>query len=206
MPTRLNLSSKTLNLPRLAEQAAQDPATLQALLANVLAKDDTVRSNVFNTLEQLSESAPKALYPHWEQFAQMLTSSNNFHVYIAIHILANLASVDTDDKFAKDFAAFFAPIKGDRAMTAGHAILATSKIVQAKPTLEPKITAMLLNIDTLHQGKQTEMLKGYAIEAFGRYYEHAQDKEAINNFARQQLGSNSPITRKLAHAFIREHA
>jgi len=69
--------------------------------------------------------------------------------------------------------------------------------------LQTKITNKLLNIDKTHRGKQTDLLKAYAIEAFNEYFEEASDKKKILDFVKAQLESKSPKTRKVAKEFLK---
>ena len=48
----------------------------------------------------------------------------------------------------------------------------------------------------------SDLIKGYAIESFGEYFEEARDKDRIIEFVRQQLNSKSPKTRKIAKKFL----
>ena len=89
-------------------------------------------------------------------------------------------------------------------MVAGQATLNSGKIAKVKPHLESKITNILLSIDKIHKGKQTELMKAYAIEAFNDYYEEASDKMRILEFVRAQLESESPKTKKMAKEFLKK--
>jgi len=87
-------------------------------------------------------------------------------------------------------------------MTAGHLASISGKIAKAKPELQSKITGKLLNIDNTHKGKQKELIKAYAIEAFDDYYKEAENKNKIIEFVKKQLESSSPKTRKKAEEFL----
>ena len=85
------------------------------------------------------------------------------------------------------------------AYTAGN----SGKVVKAKPELETKITTRLLNIDdTHHEPERSDLIKGYAIEAFSEHFEKAKDKDKIIEFVKQQLNSKSPKTRNIAEKFL----
>ena len=51
-----------------------------------------------------------------------------------------------------------------KVMTASRSIEFTN-IIKNKPELESKIIETFLNIDTIHKGKQKELVKAYIIEA-----------------------------------------
>jgi hypothetical protein len=88
-------------------------------------------------------------------------------------------------------------------MVAGQAALNTGKIVKAKPNLQVRITEILLSIDKVHQGKQTELMKAHAITAFNDYFDEAVDKEKIIEFVKKSLESDSPKTRRVAKDFLK---
>lgn len=54
-----------------------------------------------------------------------------------------------------------------------------------------------------HRGKQKELIKGYAIEAFNEYFAEIKDKGKILEFVKNQLKSTSPKTRKKAKQFLK---
>jgi hypothetical protein len=177
---------------------------LSKALKGILSKKDEIRSNSFKVLMHLSEEQPKVLYPKWDYLANLLDSDNHYQRYISINILANLAAVDTKNKFDKIFDKYFSNIDGDRTMVAGQAALNSGKIAKTKPNLQTKITNRLLNIEKTHKGKQIELIKAYTIEAFNEYFEESSDKNKILDFVKTQLESESPKTRKLAKEFLKK--
>jgi hypothetical protein len=177
---------------------------LSKALEGILSKKDEIRSNSFKVLMHLSEEQPKVLYPKWDYLANLLDSNNHYQRYISINILANLAVVDTQNKFDKIFDKYFSNIDGDRTMVAGQAALNSGKIAKTKPNLQTKITNRLLNIEKTHKGKQIELIKAYTIEAFNEYFEESSDKNKILDFVEAQLESESPKTRKLAMEFLKK--
>jgi hypothetical protein len=188
-----NLSKKVIEGEKLSEA-----------LEGILSKKDEVRSKSFTILMHVSEEQPKVLYPKWDYLADFLDSDNHYQRYIAINLLANLAVVDTENKFEKIFDKYFSNIDGNRTMVAGQAALNSGKIAKAKPGLQTKITHRLLNIEKTHKGKQIDLIKAYVIEAFNEYFEESSDKNKILDFVDAQLESKSPKTRKLAKEFLKQ--
>jgi hypothetical protein len=177
---------------------------LSRALDGIMSKKDEIRFDSFRILKRISEEQPNALYPKWDYLADLLDSDNHSQRYISINLLANLAKVDAQNRFEKIFDKYFANIEGERTMVAGQATLNSGKIAKAKPKLQTKITNSLLNIDKAHKGKQIELIKAYAIEAFNEYFEESSDKNKILDFVKAQLESNSPKTRKVAKEFLKK--
>lgn len=191
-----------VDVKNLAKKAIKDEKLLSELLEGILSKKDEIRFNSYQVLMHISEEYPKVLYPKWDCLAGLLDSDNHYHRYIAINLLANLVTIDIKNEFERIFDNFFSNIDGDRTMVAGQAALNSGKIAKAKPNLQTKITNKLLNIDKTHRGKQTDLMKAYAIEAFNAYFEVSSDKKKILDFVKAQLESKSPKTRKAAKEFL----
>lgn len=197
-----DLDEKNIDVEGLAEKAITDENLFRELIGGVRSKNDTTRQNSFKTLQVIAEKNPDFLYPHWNYFQEMLSSTNNYHKYIAIYILASLTSVDDENKFDEIFEDYYGILAGDKAMTASHVALNSSVIAINKPELKSKIMNRLMNIDSIHQGKQKELIKAYAIESLMKIYPESDDKEKIKRFVQSQLESKSPKTRNMAQCFL----
>ena len=204
MSVLTDISKKNVNVKSIAKKALKNEDVLSELLDGILSKEDTIRYNSFKTLLLLSEDHPELLYPHWDYFQDLLSSDNSYQKLIAIHLIAILTRIDTENKFEKIFDDYYDILKGERTMTAGHLAATSGKIAKAKPKLQSKITNKLLNIDKIHRGKQKELIKGYAIEAFNEYFEEANDKKKIMDFVKGQLESKSPKTKTKAKEFLKK--
>jgi len=197
-----DLTDKSIAVEEAAEKAIKDENELSTLLDGILSKKEDIRFNSHEALLYISENDPAVLYPKWDYLADLLTSENHFHRYIAINLLANLVRVDGENKFERDIDRYFNNIAGKKTMVAGQAAINAGKIARAKPNLQAKITDILLKIDQIHQGKQTELMKAAAITAFDDYFDEAVDKDKIIDFVKTSLGSDSPKTRKVAKEFL----
>lgn len=198
---KYDLDKKDVDIKALAANALIDEELFKELLDMVLSKKNTERQNGFKTLQLIGEENPEFLYPQWDKFTEMLRSKNNFHKYIAIYLLADLTGVDSQNKFEEIFDNYYGILGEDRTMTASHVALNSSKIIHNKPELQDKIIDILLNVDSIHQGKQKELIKAYIIESFSKIYPEIKDKEKVMNFVKEQLNSSSPKTRDLAACF-----
>ncbi|CDG64818.1 hypothetical protein MBMB1_0714 [Methanobacterium sp. MB1] len=198
----VNLEEKNMDFEALAREALDNEDLFSELKKGVLSKDNNIRQNSFKALQFMAEEYPEFLYPEWDFFQEMLYSPNNFHKYIAIYILASLTSVDKNNRFEEIFDDYYGILAGDKAMNASHVALNSSVIAHNKPKLRSRIVDTLLRIDEIHQGKQKELIKAYAIEALGKIYPESEDKELIENFIKSQVDSKSPKTRTMAQCFL----
>jgi hypothetical protein len=200
-----DLIDEKIGVEEAASLALNDGETLAELLDGIVSKQDKIRFSSYHVLLHISEHNPEVLYPQWHYLADLLKSDNHYNRYIVINLLANLVKVDKENKFEACYDRYFDNIAGDKTMVAGQAALNAGKIAKAKPHLQAKITYTLLNIDQVHQGKQTELMKAYAIEALNDYFDEIADKEEIIDFVKAQLVSDSPKTREAAKDFLENH-
>ena len=87
------LNKKSVNVKRIARKTLKDDTVLSELLEGVLSKKEKIRFNIFKVLLLISEERPKALYDRWDFFADLLSSTNAYFKYIAIHIITNLTEL-----------------------------------------------------------------------------------------------------------------
>jgi hypothetical protein len=198
------LDKKDINAESLAERALADQGVLPGLLDGILAKKDFIRFNSFKILLFISKKHPEVLYPKWDFLESLLDSDNSYLKYIAIYLIANLAPVDASARLERIFERLYSILDGEGTIAAAHLAHNSGKIARAKPELRAKITQRLLNIDRTHQGRQKELIKGHAIEAFDEYFEEAENQLEILEFVKKQLNSQSPKTKKLAREFLKK--
>ena len=198
------LDKKDVDVASLAKRVLEDMEVLPELLDGILASKDFIRFNSFKVLLFISEEHPEVLYPRWDFFSALLDSDNSYQQYIAIYLITSLARVDDSARLEGIFDKLYSILDGEGTITAAHLARNSGKIARAKPKLRARITERLLNIDRNHRGKQKELIKGHAIEAFDEYFEEAENQPEILEFVRKQLQSQSPKTRKLAREFLKK--
>nr|MDO8079254.1 hypothetical protein [Candidatus Freyarchaeota archaeon] len=200
-----DLSKKGVNIDSLAKRALEDEKVLSELFEGILSKKDTVRYNSFKVFMLLSEGHPEVLYPKWDFFVELLSSDNTSHRNIAVNILANLTGADKENRFEKIFDQYYSLLDDESVIPAAQLAGKSGKIAKAKPKLQTKITNKLLAIDeTHHEQERKDLIKGYAIESLGEYFEQAENKKEIINFVKKQLNCQSPKTRKIAKEFLKK--
>jgi hypothetical protein len=189
----------------LASKAVEDRRLLSELPVGILSKKHSTRLNSFQALTLMSEEHPKVLYPSWDYFADLIKSGELSSKYIALHIIANLTRVDSENKFDQLFDEYYELLNDDSVVTAAHLAGNSGKIAKAKPELQTKITDRLLSIDeTQHTPEHKNLIKSYAVESLDEYFEEAKDKERITEFVKKQVGNKSPRTRKKAKEFLKK--
>jgi hypothetical protein len=108
----LDLEKRTPEQQKIAENAVKDGNLLSELLSGLLSKKSVARYKSFKVVYLISEEHPEVLYPKWDFFEDMLKSKDNTLKFQAIHVLANLAKVDTASRFEKAFDQFYDTVNG----------------------------------------------------------------------------------------------
>jgi hypothetical protein len=207
--THPDIHSKQPDLQAIAQTALVDESYRKQLFELLLpgSKRAQARYNSYRSLILLSESNPELLMPLWGPLVGMLSSSNKDIIFIAVNLLANLASADQQNCFEEIFDTFFNLIGDQSIVVAMHTAGAAGKIAQAQPHLREQITRRLLGIEEVRGSlENSELVKAYAISAFDAFFEESTEQEDILRFVRQQLTSTSPKTRKAAKEFLKKHA
>ena len=192
----------------LARQAATDPALVASLIDGIgpAAKKTTIRHASFDALMNLAKNHPEMLLPYWDQFTNLLSSSNNSTLYCVVYLLAALTPAVPVKQFDLLLEPLYALLDGSSVMVASHVAAVSGQIVQARPDLEERITALLLapRKSPLESERQ-DLVKSYAIEAMDTYFDIATQPDAIIGFVWRQLDCASPKTRKAAENFLKKH-
>ena len=119
-----------------------------------------------------------------------------------LQVITDLVKIDAENKFEPIFDQYYGILQTGGTIAAANLVKNSGKVALAKPSLEPQITEKLLNIDSIHQGKQKELIKGIAVEAFGEYVGKSTRKDEILSFIIKQLDSDSPKAKHNAAEFL----
>jgi hypothetical protein len=199
-----DLNTKDVDVESLAREALEDEDLLSELVAGLSDKQERVGYNCLRALLLLAEENPLLLYPYWDIFVELLRSENTYFKLRGANLIAAIISVDGENRFEDVFDEYYALLDGQSVIAACYIAGNSGRIASAKPELQARITARLLGIEkTHHPAERRDLIKGHAVEAFGEYFEGSGDKSRILEFARAQLESESPRTRKKAREFLK---
>lgn len=206
---RLNESP---NFDWLLAEAESDPTLLITLLEIVRSEHSAVRYSCTKVLRILSEQQPDKIYPFFGDVASWLRDPNSFVKWDGILILANLAAVDAQRRFASVYEEYFGLIRDAKMVTAANVAGSAWKIVQAVPEWETDITQRLLEVPQivyLHRGKPSaecnRVMCGHVLDCFDRYFDLSKNQQAMLCFARSQLSSSRKSVAKKAARFLKKH-
>ena len=198
------IADKETDRYTIAEKVFAEPGLLSGLYDGLDAKEARIKYGCAKILRIVSDTRPELLYPRFDFFADLLDSDNKIMQWQAIYVIANLARVDSRNKFDKVFDKYFAPIPGPVMITAANVIKAAAKIARARPEMTGRIAAELLKVDRARYqtAECRNIALGHAIESFDQLFDQLEDKEPVIKLVRKQLKNARNATRKKAEKFL----
>lgn len=196
----------------LPAEAENNPQLLNTLVEIVRSERSSIRYCCTKNLRILSEQQPDKIYPYFCDVATWLQDSNSFVKWDGILILANLAAVDTEHRFASIYEEYFGLIRDSKMVTAANVAGNAWKIVQAVPEWENDITQRLLEVPQiiyLHHGEPSpecnNVMCGHVLDCFDRYFDLSNNQKLMLCFAHTQLNSSRKSVAKKAARFLKRH-
>ena len=197
-----------LLVDQLIKNRRQIPELVEALQTEKSAKKYAYEK----ILRFVSERRPDLIYPHFDVFAGLLGSENNFLKWGAIMTVANLTAADTEKKFEAVFRKYFDPISGPIMITASNIIGSSVAVVRAKPALADAITKEILKAEKAKywlKGSLSPECRnvaiGQAIDSLDQLYCQIENKARVTAFVKRQLkNTRKPVARR-AGQFLQKH-
>jgi len=201
------LEDKSITKWELAKAVEKDFRLLPSLINGVSSPKATIRYGCSSVLLDLSQSHPEKLYPYFNHFAELLGGKYRILTWNATAILANLSSVDVDDRFESIFDKYFGLIEDGYMVTVANVVGNSGKIALAKPHLTEKIVDEILRVDgipvTPHLSEECRrVIAEKAIETFDSFCSQIKDRDRVLDFASNYLDSPRSSLRIIAGKFI----
>lgn len=201
------IGRKETDKNEVVDRIIRSPELLPEIIEGLSADKARTKYGCAKVLRLLSEKKPEVLYPCFDFFVDLLDSDNSFIKWDAIHVLGNLAAVDSENRFEKVYNRYFAPIPGPVLITAANVIGGAARIALAKPTLTERVTKEILKVEKARY--QTDECRnvalGQVIDSFDRFYNQIENREPVIALVRRQLNNTRNSTRKKAEKFLKKH-
>ena len=201
------IDSKQIDRNTLAEEVMKKPSQLEEIFRGLNSGNANIKYGSEKVLRIISDKNPALLYPHVNFFINNLESENRFFRLGAIYTLANLASVDSENKIDGLFDRYFSPISGPMLTAAANTIVGGAKIALAKPLLMERVVQEILKVENARYKTDDcqNIAIGKAIESFDQFFTGITNKKSVIMFIRKQLGNPRSATQKKAERFIKKH-
>jgi len=175
-------------------------------ITGLQSKNDKIREKHFKIIYPLSDTRPEWLYPYWDIFIEMLYKPEVSNKYYAIHLVAKIIKVDDDNRFDEIFNYWFNDLlNSESPVVSLHIAEKSGMIVKARPDLEEKITALLLNIGNTSKCRLIDLQRAYLLAAFDICFDSIVDKRSVIEFIKAQQENPSPKTKKKAKELIEKY-
>jgi len=202
------LLEKSITPDELLHQAKQNAEVLSLILSGVSSSKAAIRYGCAKTLMTLSEDSPEHLYPYMDTFIDLLESKYRILTWNALAILANLATVDTENKFDAIFHRYFRFIHDEYMVTVANVVGHAGKIALAKPYLIDAITEELLQVEHLattpHLTEECKrVIAQAAIKSFTLFYDQIEQKAKVIAFVARHRTSPRKGLRTEAEKFLK---
>ena len=203
-----NIARRGSNRDAIAIRVIRNPALLPELFAGLGADKAEVKYGCEKVLRRISEKTPELLYPYFDVFGQMLDAESSFSKWGAMATVANLALVDSANKFEPLFEKYFSTIPGPVMISAANTIRQAPKIAQAKPHLAARIVREILKVEQAkyQTAECVNVARGHAIDVLSQMRLPVEVRREVKAFVTKNLKNPRAAVRKRAEKFLRKFA
>jgi hypothetical protein len=203
------LADKTLSKDELRQKVEHDFSLLPVLLDGLSSSKAAIRYGCAKILMDLSAKYPEKLYPHMDAFVALLGGKYRILTWAAMAVIANLAEVDSEQKFDAVFDRYYSFLGDEYMVTVANVVGNSGRIALAKPYLVPKITEQLLTVEriavTPHLTDECKrVIAEHAIKAFDLFFDKVTQKEKVLAFVERQRNSSRLTLRVQAESFLKK--
>ena len=202
------LEKKEIKTEDIAKKVIKDLSLLPEIFNGISSENTRIKFNSAKILRIISGRNPEALYSTTDFFINFLDSENKILKWIAIDVIGNLTSIDSENKFDKIFKKYYSFLSAESMITIGHVIDNSGKISKAKPYLTQKITNELLKIEKITTKPPLtqeckNILLGKVVSAFGMFFDQIENKDEVTSFVKRQLNNTRHATKVKAERFLK---
>jgi hypothetical protein len=197
------VARKSADFESLSGRIINNPELLRQVFDGLKADPARIKYGCLKLLRIISEREPALLYPKIGRFFRLLDSDQTILKWGAIHIIGNLAAVDSKAKIDREVDHYLAPISQRVMITAANVIVGAGKIAQAKPYLADEIAHALLRVE--HARYETDECRnvalGHVLQALDRFYDQLKETWPVVGFVNRQLSNSRKTVRRKAAIF-----
>lgn len=202
------LGKKEIKAEDIAKNVIKDSGLLPEIFNGISSENPRIRMKSAKILRVISEKNPKILYSKMDFFVDLLDSSNKILKWIATDVIGNLTSIDSKNKFDRNYKKYYSLLSDESMITVGHVVDNSGNIAKAKPHLTQEITSELLKIEKIptspHLTQECKnILLGKTILAFSMYFDQIENKDSVISFVKRQLDNTRNATKAKAERFLK---
>jgi hypothetical protein len=201
------LANKSMTKKELLEKVKHNSSLIPEIIEGVSSSKPGIRYGCAKILMDLSEDHPERLYPYMDFFTDLLDSKYRILTWSAIVIIANLTTIDEENKFDAIFKKYYSLLNDEYMVTVTNVVGHSGKIALAKPNLTQKIADELLKVENIsttpHLTEECRrVIAEKAIDSFDLFFDRIEDKEKVISFTRRHLSSPRKTLKTKAENFL----
>ncbi len=201
------LANKSMTKKELLEKVKHNSSLIPEILRGVSSSKPGIRYGCAKVLMDLSEDHPERLYPYMDFFTDLLDSKYRILTWNAIAIIANMTTIDKDNKFDAIFKKYYSLLNDEYMVTVANIVGHSGKIALAKPNLAQKIADELLKVENIsttpHLTDECKrVIAEKAIGSFDLFFDRIEDKKKVISFVRNHAKSPRKTLRTKAETFL----
>ena len=207
------ISEKGSDKEGLANAVIGDPRVIPELIEALNDRKGSIKFGCEKVLRLISERKPELIYPYFDNFVDLLDSDNKILKWGAIMTIANLAAVDSENKFEKIFEKYYSPVSGPVMITAANIIGSSAKIALARPDLVDRITEEILRVERAEYRIKGDVspeclniVYSHALTSFERFFDRINEKGPVIEFIKKQLHNPRKAVARKAEQFVKKRA
>lgn len=201
------LGDKSITKEQLFKKVQQNDDLIPELVRGISSSKPTIRYGCGKILMDLSEENPQQLYQYMDFFITLLDSNYRILTWNAIIIIANLTTVDTENRFDEIFEKYYRLLNNDYMVTVANVVGSSGKIALAKPHLTNQIVEKLLTVEkistTPHLSSECKrVIAEHTIKTFDLFFPQITQKENVFSFVKKHLKSSRKTLRMESENFL----
>ena len=199
-----HLVDKSLTKEKLLHRVKENVELLPTILMGISSSKAAIRYGCAKGVMALSEEQPNTLYQYMDFFIDLLDSKYRILTWNAMAIIANLTTVDTENKFDAIFNKYFDFVNDEYMVTVANVVGHAGKIAIAKPYLSDNIANELLKVETIaltpHLTEECKrVIAERAIKSFTMFVDQIEHIEKVIAFVeRHRLSARSTLQKEAA--------
>lgn len=203
------LVDKSITKEEVTEEVKQNFSLLPEILKGISSTKPAIRYGCGKILMDLSEENPDKLYTNMDFFVELLDSKYRILTWNAMAIIANLAKVDTKNKFDSIFDKYYSFLNDEYMVTVANLVGNSGKIAKAKPNLTQRITNELLKIENIsttpHLTEECKrVIAEKTIKSFDMFFDQVENKDEVLSFVKRHQNSSRMTLKNEAERFLKK--
>lgn len=121
----------------------------------------------FLILNEAIKTEPSLFYCYWDSFSSLLKYDNSYHRNYGMALIANLISVDKENRFESIIEDFFKQLEDKKISTVKYCIINTVLIIKAKPQHASTIISKIIH--SLRYNNRSDRHQQFLVSVFLKF-------------------------------------